>query len=137
MDDFTVNVKLIVQTCYTCSIVFAIPEIFGTYRRDDGKGFHCPNGHVLYWPGFESRSDLKDQLDTVNAEKSALKNCNTGLLSKLDQVEALLTVHGLMKTEEEETEETVDPPPAPPLAPREIKTPTEITTEEAAETEDG
>lgn len=38
-------ITLEVHTCGECGIHFGMPERFVKERREDGKTFHCPNGH--------------------------------------------------------------------------------------------
>lgn len=112
MSEFNFNIKLIVQQCYVCGAVFAISESFEKSRRDDGKEFYCPNRHSLNWEGFQSRAELKQQLDAAENHAAVLSSNKATLLGRLDRAEAALAEHGLLK-------EKVEAPPAPPPAPRE------------------
>lgn len=35
------------EVCCVCGIEFGCPKHYIDKRREDGKGFHCPNGHNL------------------------------------------------------------------------------------------
>lgn len=46
-EDNRVNIssEYYLDTCITCGIHFAVPMGFERQRRDDGRSYHCPNGH--------------------------------------------------------------------------------------------
>jgi hypothetical protein len=57
------SVSLVVQDCASCGVLFAISDDFDAHRREDGKGFFCPNGHSLIYSPSEAerlRRQLKD-----------------------------------------------------------------------------
>ena len=118
MSDFTFEVKLIVQQCYVCGVVFAISESLEKNRRDDGKEFYCPNRHSLKWEGFQSRAELKQQLDAAENHAAVLSANKATLLGRLDRAEAALEEHNLILKEK-----VVEAPPAPPPAPRDVVEP--------------
>jgi hypothetical protein len=57
MSVITIQTTFVLQTCprHECGIEFAIPNGFDDRRRNDGKSFHCPNGHSMSYgaPGLE------------------------------------------------------------------------------------
>lgn len=48
-------------TCATagCGVTFWVTDGFNDRRRDDHKSFHCPNGHVMSYPGQTDEQKLK------------------------------------------------------------------------------
>lgn len=57
----TISTTYVIRECNTCGIQFAVTEDF-IERRDDHKGFYCPNGHNLYFPQKSDADKLRDQL---------------------------------------------------------------------------
>jgi hypothetical protein len=41
--------------CSECGIYFCVPTGWAEDRREDHKGFYCPNGHVRAWSGPSAR----------------------------------------------------------------------------------
>lgn len=59
------EVTLETTSCCNCGINFAAPDWFLKSRRQDGKGFYCPNGHGLSWHETEAdrlRKQLNEQV---------------------------------------------------------------------------
>lgn len=53
---------LVVTDCADCGVIFAITDDYEERRREDGKGFYCPNGHSLSY--LETETDrLRKALD--------------------------------------------------------------------------
>lgn len=48
--------------CANCCMTFAVAGRFIRDRRDDHKGFYCPNGHTNFYNGKSEAEKLKDQL---------------------------------------------------------------------------
>jgi len=63
------QVNLYVLDCSNCGVIFAITTDYEDRRRNDGKGFHCPNGHTCIW--HESETDR--QRKRADQAESALK----------------------------------------------------------------
>lgn len=56
-------VRMFVQDCPACGVLFGITEDYETKRRRDGGSFRCPNGHSLSWtPGKSDEDKLRDAL---------------------------------------------------------------------------
>lgn len=51
--------------CASCGVEFCVPRDFDKKRRQDGKTFHCPNGHSL--------SYRETELDRVRAQVRRLE----------------------------------------------------------------
>lgn len=67
------------EVCATCGVLFAMPELMVTRRREDGRDFYCPNGHVLHY-GAENEK-LKRELEQE-------RDRNASLSARLDQERA-------------------------------------------------
>ena len=49
-NDITAGITTIeAHDCANCGVVFGLDTRFAGRRRKDGRGFYCPNGHVLSW----------------------------------------------------------------------------------------
>lgn len=46
-------------TCWKCGILFAMPAHFQETRREDHKGFFCPNGHESFYLGESDATKYK------------------------------------------------------------------------------
>jgi len=76
--DLTYTTRLVVFTCATCGVPFAIPEkLEQTCREHPDQAFYCPNGHQNIFPG-KSREDLEREL----------KSCRVRLRAETDQRQA-------------------------------------------------
>jgi len=53
--NYGTHVELYVTDCATCGVLFAITTDYEKRRRNDAKGFYCPNGHGHSW--HESEAD--------------------------------------------------------------------------------
>src|SRR5579859_6898697 len=83
---------LAVTTCCSCGIVFAYPKVYEQARRNDCKGFKCPNGHDLaYNVGEKTRDVLKTEVDKLTAELAEVKTKNITLQAQIDQLQAKLS----------------------------------------------
>lgn len=51
-------------TCFSCCIVFGVPDAFDANRQADSKSFHCPLGHSL--------SYTESTADKLRKEKDAM-----------------------------------------------------------------
>ena len=43
------------EVCCVCGIEFGLPAHYNKERREDGKDFHCPNGHSLSYGEGETK----------------------------------------------------------------------------------
>jgi uncharacterized C2H2 Zn-finger protein len=53
--DGVLSIDLYVLDCAGCGVIFAVTRDYEERRREDAKGFYCPNGHVCSWQ--ESKAD--------------------------------------------------------------------------------
>jgi hypothetical protein len=53
------SIGLYILDCANCGLVFAINTDFEDRRREDGKAFYCPNGHVQSWSETEADRERK------------------------------------------------------------------------------
>lgn len=73
------SAKLVSETCITCGIEFALPEVRRQWLVDHpGTNFFCPNGHQQQFTGKTEAQKLKEQLDAkqrdLDAANYQLKN---------------------------------------------------------------
>lgn len=74
MTKYVEGVELDTTTCASCAMLFSMPALFLSKRRDDGKTFYCPAGHHLHFGGPTEAERLKrdlarkaEMLDAANA----------------------------------------------------------------------
>lgn len=60
--------------CGDCQIPFAIPSNMQTERRRDGKGFYCPNGHVISYHETEYDRLLREKAELERRVASEQEN---------------------------------------------------------------
>lgn len=58
--------------CWNCGLVFAMPQSYVARRRDDGRGFQCPNGHANYFTDTKEKQ-LERQLKSAREDSTWLK----------------------------------------------------------------
>lgn len=64
-----VHVEMTLVNCASCGISFGMPSDLNRRRREDGKDFHCPNGHINVY-----KSDLDTlRKKVLDAEGNAIK----------------------------------------------------------------
>lgn len=61
------KLELFISDC-TCGVIFGIPRDLERRRRQDGKGFYCPNGHSLV---FSDKEDTEEKLRRAEASLRA------------------------------------------------------------------
>jgi len=98
MTDIKVNIEDIRPvTCATCDVLIWLPATFISKRKEDHKGFYCPNGHAMHFPletdaGYQTRmlrasiqreETLRDQLKRNMPGKSVFDELNAKLLAFL------------------------------------------------------
>ena len=70
------NTWFVYQTCGECGIAFAMDLNFHDKRKEDGKGWYCPNGHCRIFTETEV-TKLKRRLEWAeNATARITKNLN-------------------------------------------------------------
>lgn len=77
----TITDELEVAICCSCGIAFGVQKSLLTRRRDDGKGFGCPNGH---WQSFTTSPAKK--LEEVTAERNQWQKEAERLLEQCDEL---------------------------------------------------
>lgn len=117
MKEFIVTEKLVVHRCYSCGIIYALPEDYNENRRSDHVSFKCPNGHSMCFPKKTEKSAdaLKAELDSALNAIRELKKEKIALQAQLDQQDAKIQVL------EEAIPLNQEIPPAPDPAPLENK----------------
>lgn len=56
-----------IEECIDCGVLFGVTQSYQKERREDHKGFHCPNGHSQHYPGLTPAEKLAKQLDAEKA----------------------------------------------------------------------
>lgn len=64
--EITADVDMIVLACGECGAIFAVPKKVDLRRREDGKTWHCPNGHARHY-----RDSEVDRLKAALVKESA------------------------------------------------------------------
>lgn len=89
MFDTKFTIVLRQYTCASCGIPYGIEANFDNARREDGKGFHCPNGHSLSYATTEfdklkrENQSLNSQLNWAVSEAEDAKRGRTVARAKL------------------------------------------------------
>lgn len=99
--EFQVKTGLVVKSCITCGVRFAVPSAFIEKRREDHKTFYCPNGHTMYYPHENKEEILSRELEKAEycckiqtAKANVLdyqKRYYKGRLNKLRKEEVAIT----------------------------------------------
>jgi hypothetical protein len=84
------TVVLVDTSCVECGITFAVPDWWQQARRNDGKGFYCPNGHSLVY----GRNTLEKRLA---AAEQARDSARAYARSVQDQNDAERRAHAATK----------------------------------------
>lgn len=56
------------EICISCGIKFYLPADYQRQRLSDGKGFHCPNGHTMYYGENDKVRLEKARADLARAQ---------------------------------------------------------------------
>jgi len=59
---------LVLIECANCHMNFGVTEAFQKARRDDHKGFTCPNGHSNYYSGHSEEEKLRLERDRLKQQ---------------------------------------------------------------------
>lgn len=64
--------------CPECGITFGIGAEFEKRRREDKRGFYCPNGHSQWFPGKTAEDRMREERDAARslAEREARRRQN-------------------------------------------------------------
>jgi len=62
------------HACADCGVVFGLDQAFAERRREDGRGFYCPNGHVLSWKKSIDDEALRRRLASAEATNTHLRD---------------------------------------------------------------
>ncbi len=119
-----VHVEMTLVTCASCGIAFGMPSDLNRRRREDGKDFHCPNGHVnVYKSDLES---LRKQLADAKAAQATAESARVRAEKLKEDTEKALqreqaahaeTKKKLVFTGEDRKIDDAAPPPAKPPVP--------------------
>lgn len=72
--EVTASVSLITETCYQCSMTFAMPKDFQQQRLRDRKSFFCPAGHSQAYVGESKEQKLQRELDRAKQNAAYLED---------------------------------------------------------------
>lgn len=75
MTTLTYFTELEATTCGECGILFAAPKAFWRDRRNDSRGWYCPNGHNRVFREMEA-DRLKRELATAQTQLDLLRQTN-------------------------------------------------------------
>ncbi len=91
LDTMTDTSTLVITSCPSCGIKFAMPESkYNACREDSKQSFYCPNGHCLSY--FESRSTkLERELFREKASHDRSKAWGRDQSARADKVTRKLT----------------------------------------------
>lgn len=62
------TVSLRVEDCPACGIVYGFPTEFEKRRREDGRGWYCPNGHTVVYTKTKL-DEAREQLQRAERER--------------------------------------------------------------------
>ena len=82
--NFNHNMRML--ECWICGCPFALPEQRYLQAEDKGRGFHCPNGHLLGL-GAGKIVELEKQVGELTLERT---RCRLGLEAAARENERLL-----------------------------------------------
>jgi len=70
----TAETTIVAETCANCGIVFGLGAHFMQERRNDHKGFYCPNGHSLSYSQKSEAEQLRQQLKSAESRATSWKD---------------------------------------------------------------
>jgi len=73
-DEFLVETGLILKTCPTCGVLYAVPKRFDEEKQDNHKTFYCPKGHNLHYPQKSDKEKLTQRLEQAETCCNIYKN---------------------------------------------------------------
>lgn len=62
------------ETCASCGIIFGLGAVFMQKRRNDHKGFYCPNGHSLSYSQESEAERLRRQLKSAEGRATSWRD---------------------------------------------------------------
>ena len=87
------TVTLKTEICYSCGIVFAVPADWQQNRRNDHKGFWCPNGHQQSYQEASEAEVLKRQLEKEQRAQAPLRENLVAAQRAQERAEKALARH--------------------------------------------
>lgn len=67
-ETFAGYTQLVVKTCGTCGVVFAIPDALeDECRQNHNRSWYCPNGHDRHYIGKTEAEKLRESLERERA----------------------------------------------------------------------
>ena len=68
-------VRLVVETCITCGITFAVPSDWLARRKQDHETFRCPSGHGQHYSGESDVERARRQRDEAQRSRDWYERC--------------------------------------------------------------
>lgn len=78
------SIAFTVNDCPSCGVVYALTKDYEARRLEDGKSWHCPNGHSVMF----TKSESTKQRERADSLARQLENANTARRAARDQAEA-------------------------------------------------
>lgn len=70
--EITTKLTLVIEECYTCGIVFGMPDSLKTRLLRTHETFYCPAGHGQHYTGPSDVEKLKKQLEAAEQQIGTL-----------------------------------------------------------------
>lgn len=77
---------LVIEECYKCHMVFAMPKDFQRRCRENGGAFHCPNGHGQVYTTTTVKK-LEAQLAAAERQADAARSSAQAARDQADAAE--------------------------------------------------
>lgn len=90
---YSETVTLQTLVCYSCGMVFAVPEPWQQNRQDDHQSFWCPNGHAQSYKDKSEAERYKDMLEKEQRRNAPLRENMIAAQKALDRAEKALARH--------------------------------------------
>lgn len=78
-------------SCYSCGVIFGLPEGLYRDRRDDHRNWFCPNGHEQHFTGESEAQKLKRLLNLERDTTASLRSRLDGTENQLRATKGVVT----------------------------------------------
>ncbi len=79
--------------CANCGITFGITPDYEKRRRDDHKGFLCPNGHSNVYNGSSEEEKLRRERDNLKQQMARVEDEKAAALREAEHARASARTH--------------------------------------------
>lgn len=90
--------ELVVENCCECGVTFAMTRDLYNRRRNDHKGFFCPNGHQQYYSSKSEAEKLREQLKEKDQSLDYYRTANNNLHNRITEKNHEIRAHKAAKT---------------------------------------